>query len=80
MDPDDTFRAVELIVPEQELKKDKELQKQIAPPNWEPYVYVIENKKENSTCEKKHFKSLSEAQSDFQNEINNPKYSKVLLD
>lgn len=34
MDTDKSFRAVELVVPDEVIKNDKDLQKQLAPPEW----------------------------------------------
>ena len=42
MDPDSAFAAVELIIPEEQLEKDGELQKAIAPPHWEAYTYAMD--------------------------------------
>lgn len=80
MDPDDSFRAVELIVPDEEVLKDKQLQKQIEAPKWESYVYVIANANKSAECEGKRYNSLAEAQADFAKDQHNPQYTKVLVD
>ena len=80
MDPDDSFRAVELIVPDEEVLKDKQLQKQIEAPKWESYVYVIENSNKSAQCEKKRYDSLAAAQADFSKDQHNPQFTKVLVD
>lgn len=72
MDPDDSFRAVELIVPDEEILKDKQLQKQIEAPKWESYVYVVENANKTAECERKRYNSLAEAQAEFAKDQHNP--------
>lgn len=76
MDPDDSFQAVELMVPAKELSKDKELVSKLGPPKWQVYTYVNENGK----CTSKHHKSENEAKDYFNTELsNNPKSNKVIL-
>lgn len=41
MDPDNSFSAVELEVPKEAVKKDKDLQKSIIPPSWNSYYYYM---------------------------------------
>lgn len=41
MDPDQSFSAVELVVPKEAVKKDKDLQKDIIPPKWDSYYYYM---------------------------------------
>ena len=60
MDPDNNFSPVELIIPAEDLKKDEDLQKKIAPPEWNVYAYVLKDSK-SSDCKKTKFKTEAEA-------------------
>lgn len=76
MDPDDSFQAVELMVPAKELSKDKDLVSKLGPPKWQIYTYINENGK----CTPKHHKSENEAKDYFNTELSNdPKSNKVIL-
>ena len=41
MDPDQSFNAVELIIPKEAVDNDKDLQKKIIPPKWDSYYYYM---------------------------------------
>ena len=61
MDTDKSFRAVELVVPDEVIKKDKELQKQLAPPDWQTLTYYYDN----GECKKSFHQTKEEATNFF---------------
>lgn len=76
MDPDDSFQAVELMVPAKELAKDRDLVSKLGAPKWQAYTYVNEDGK----CVSKHHENEKEAKEYFNKELsNNPKANKLML-
>ena len=57
MDKDNSFRAVELVVPKEEIKRDSNLVKELANPVWKTAAFNFEDGK----CQKKEFASEDEA-------------------
>jgi len=74
MDTDKSFRAVELVVPEEVIKNDKDLQKQLAPPDWQTLTYYFDN----GECKKSIHASPDEAKN-YYAQLTDPNMEKLII-